>query len=113
MKGVQDPDAFREACAVFGDEGALARLRTFRGDLAAHLSWIGQGQPDHADLRDVAHRTAGRAGFLGFSALAEASAQLDEATRRNRGIAAALDRWAEQARIVAEIPPEEMDRDAP
>ena len=102
--GVQDLDAFREACSVFGDEGALAHLRRFRQDLAEHLRWIGQGQPDQVALAKMAHKTAGRSGVLGFPALADACAGLEEAVRARRGVAAALDHWKQQARLAAEAP---------
>lgn len=110
---VQDPAAFADARAAFGYEGALERLRMFRRDLDRHLSSIGEATPDHETLREMAHRTAGRAGFLGFPALADASLALDEATRLNRGVAAALDLWTEQARLAAEGPPAEADTCAP
>ncbi|WP_296762302.1 Hpt domain-containing protein [Sediminimonas sp.] len=106
-RGTQDPEAFREACAVFGDAGALARLDVFRADLETHLSWIEQGRPDHEQLREMAHRTAGWAGLFGFPALAEASAHLDEAVRGNPGIEAALARWTEQARLASKIATDE------
>jgi HPt (histidine-containing phosphotransfer) domain-containing protein len=100
-EGVQDMDTFKEACAVFGEENALARLGMFRDELEAHLSWVATGPADHQSLRDMAHRTAGRAGVLGFAALADASAQLDEAARDDTGLAATLDHWMEQAKRAA------------
>jgi HPt (histidine-containing phosphotransfer) domain-containing protein len=103
-EAVQDADAWREACAVFGDEAARSRLCAFRKELAGHLARIGQGRLDDAALREIAHRTAGRAGFLGFKALTEASVALDEAARRRQGVAAALERWAHQAGRVAQAP---------
>lgn len=100
-EGVQDMDTFKEACAVFGDEDALARLGMFRDELEAHLAWVAKPPPDQDALRDVAHRTAGRAGVLGFPALADASARLDDAARAGTAVAAALDHWIEQAQLAA------------
>jgi len=100
-EAVQDADAWREACAVFGDEAARSRLCTFRKDLEGHLAWIGKGRPDDTALREIAHQTAGRAGLFGFPALVEASVALDEATRRSHGVAAALDRWTHEVGRVA------------
>ncbi len=97
-QAVQDHEAWEEACAVFGHEDAVARLRAFREDLAQHLDWTKQGTPDSAALREMAHRTAGRAGFLGFAALAQASAALDEAVHRQVGIDASLIRWRLEAK---------------
>ncbi|MEI4233543.1 Hpt domain-containing protein [Roseovarius sp. D22-M7] len=105
MSGIQDPAVYREACKVFGEDGARAWLQLFRRDLAEHLAEIAQGRPTRATIQDIAHRTAGRAGFLGFRALAEASATLDGALRRGAGVAPALDRWIVQARRASEIPP--------
>ncbi len=101
---VLDPVAYGEACAVFGEADALARLREFCAELARHLTWIERDRPDHAALRDMAHRTAGRAGMLGFPALMEVSVTLDQAARRNDGVAVALDRWTEQARRAIAVP---------
>ncbi|WP_104017269.1 Hpt domain-containing protein [Roseovarius nitratireducens] len=101
-EGIEDPDAFQEACAVFGDAGALARLHMFRADLETHLRWIGRDQADFETLRKIAHQTAGRAGVLGFPTLAEASARLDEAIRANTRVTLALERWTKQARFAAE-----------
>ncbi|WP_372615373.1 Hpt domain-containing protein [Aquicoccus sp.] len=101
-EGVEDPAAFREACAVFGDAGALAHLQTFRADLRTSLSRIGRGAMDTPSLREMAHRTAGRAGLLGFPALADASAHLEEAIRTNAGVRIALDRWTRQAQVAAQ-----------
>lgn len=106
VENVQDRDAWNEACAVFGTEGARNRLCMFRSDLAGQLARIGTERPDHAALRELAHQTAGRAGLFGFPALAEASADLEEAVRQGHGIAAALERWTRQAGRVAESPPE-------
>ncbi len=100
-EGVQDMDTFKEACAVFGHEDALARLRMFRDELEAHLAWVAKAPPDHDALRDVAHRTAGRAGVLGFPALAEASALLDDAVREGTAVEAVLHHWMEQAQLAA------------
>lgn len=103
---------FEEACAVFGEAGARTRLRDFREGLARQLSWIGQDQPDHKALRDIAHRTAGQAGVLGLPALAEASARLDEAARHDSGVAYALDHWQKQARLASEIPLDDTETGA-
>jgi HPt (histidine-containing phosphotransfer) domain-containing protein len=105
VSALQDRAVYREACAVFGEDGARAWLELFRRDLAEHLAEIAHGRPTRAAIQDIAHRTAGRAGFLGFSALAEASATLETALRRECGVAAALDRWMEQARLAAEVAP--------
>lgn len=96
---MQDPDAFRDACDVFGEETALRHLRLFCEDLEGRLTRMKHDRPDDADLRNIAHRTAGRAGFLGFSSLVEASVALEEATIRNAGVDPALGRWAEQAHL--------------
>lgn len=101
---VQDQDAFQEACAVFGESDALARLLDFRRDLVTHLSRIAQGPLDNETLRDIAHRTAGRAGVLGFPALTEACASLEDAARRDTGVASAVALWKEQAFLAARIP---------
>lgn len=98
---IRDPVAFADACAVFGEEGAVERLAVFLDDLERHLCWIGQGAPDNDTLRDMAHRTAGRAGVFGFPALVEASVALDEATNRKNSVAAALELWIKQARLAA------------
>jgi len=102
VTGIQDKDVYAEACAVLGDEGALAWLRVFRKDLADHLDRLGQGKLDTTAIRDMAHRTAGRAGLFGFRALSEASASLEDALRRDDGIAVALDHWTRQARLAVE-----------
>ncbi|MGI3212460.1 Hpt domain-containing protein [Roseovarius tibetensis] len=109
MTDVQDADRYKEACAVFGDEGAQARVRMLRSDLSKQLTRIAQGRFDHAALREMAHRTAGRAGTLGFADLADASARLDDAARHNDGVAAALEHWTQQARRAAEPPTPAMD----
>lgn len=90
---------------MFGEDGARAWLQLFHRDLAKHLAEIAHGRPTRAAIQDIAHRTAGRAGFLGFRALAEASATLDTALRRDSDVAPALDRWILQARRASEIPP--------
>lgn len=95
--GVEDLDAFAEARAVFGDEDALSRLAQFRADLAAHLDLIGRDAADAKSLREVAHKTAGRAGLLGFPGLAEASGLLDEAISAGTGVPDALHQWTERA----------------
>ncbi|WP_176224294.1 Hpt domain-containing protein [Maritimibacter sp. HL-12] len=102
----QDPDAWMEACEVFGEDGALSRLRIFCKELADHLDRIENARPGNAALRDMAHRAAGRAGMFGFLALASASADLDEAARHDRGVALALERWMQQAQRVAKAVPE-------
>lgn len=99
IKGIEDPDAFKEVCAVFGDAGALARLETFRADLGTHLRGIECEQRDLEALREFVHQTAGRAGFLGFPALAEASARLEEAICANARVTLALEDWSKQARL--------------
>jgi HPt (histidine-containing phosphotransfer) domain-containing protein len=101
-KGIEDPEAFKEACAVFGDAGGLARLRMFRVALGTHLREIGRDHTDVDALREIAHQTAGRAGLLGFPTLAEASASLEEAIRANTRVPRALDRWTRQARLAVE-----------
>lgn len=106
---MQTHGAYDELRAVFGEDGARTRLLSFRKELNAYLAWTGKGSPDQAALRDMAHRIAGHAGFLGFPVLADASARLDEATSLNQGVAEALDHWTEQARRVAEAQPEEVD----
>lgn len=103
MSGIQDQQVYEEARAVFGDEGALAWLLVFRTDLAEHLAQIEQGSCDTRSLQDIAHRSAGRAGLLGFRALADASASLDEALRRNDLIAAERDHWISQARLALDV----------
>lgn len=112
MSGVQDPQVYEEACAVLGQEGARAWLDVFRKDLADHLTRVEEDRCDPGSLQDIAHRTAGRAGLLGFRALADASASLDDAMRRNKGIAAALDHWVPQARLALDIPPDDVDAPA-
>lgn len=97
-RSVPDPDAFREACDVFGEADALARLQLFCTDLETQLARFEQGLPDREQLREIAHRTAGRAGLFGFPALVEASVCLDDAIRGDTGMMAALARWIEQAR---------------
>lgn len=96
---VQDMTVYAEARAVFGEAGAQARLRTFREELESHLLDIRQGLTDPVALRDMAHKTAGRAGLFGFAALVEASASLDEAARHDSGVAIALDHWIAQVRF--------------
>lgn len=108
-KSVRDLDAFAEACAVFGEQAALAHLRAFCRNLEKTLSWIESARPDHEALREMAHLTAGRAGVLGLPLLADASASLDEAAGRHTGVAAALDRWTTQARLAAEAAPSGTD----
>lgn len=98
-RSIEDPEAFKEACAVFGDAGALARLDMFRLDLGTHLRGVVCDQKDFEALREVAHQTAGRAGVLGFPTLAEASAHLEEAIRANSHVTLALDHWTKQARF--------------
>lgn len=100
-RGVQDAEAFREACAVFGEADALARLHVFRTELATQLDRIEKGPSEPEQLREVAHRTAGRAGLFGFAALADASAQLEEALWHGTDPSAALLRWTEEARRAA------------
>lgn len=102
--GVQDAEVFREACSVFGEAGARARLRMFQGELAQQLSGIEQGGVDAAELGKMAHRTVGRAGFLGFRGLVEASVGLDEAVRCNGNVAPALARWTQEARRAVAVP---------
>lgn len=102
--GVEDADAFGEACAVFGDAAALAHLQAFRAELAEQISRLDAAPPDPAALREVAHRTVGRAGTLGFPTLAEASARLDEALLQDAGVATALERWTQAARRAAAPP---------
>lgn len=102
-KSAQDLDVFAEACAVFGEQAALTHLQAFCRYLEKTLSWIESARPDHEALREMAHRTAGRAGVLGFPSLGDASASLDEAARHHTGVAAALDRWTKQARLAAEV----------
>jgi len=97
---------------VFGEEGTLAWLRVFRKGLADHLARVEQDRYDPRSLQDIAHRTAGRAGFLGFRALADAFASIDEALRRDHGIAEALDHWIPQARLALDVPPEDGDEAA-
>ena len=103
--GVQNADVFREACSLFGEAGARARLRAFQDELAQQLSWIAQGGVEAAALGEMAHRTVGRAGFLGFHRLVEASVDLDEAVRRNGDIAPALACWTREARSAVAVPP--------
>ncbi|WP_438362997.1 Hpt domain-containing protein [Nioella halotolerans] len=112
-EGVEDPDTFREACAVFGDAGALSRLRACRADLVTQLRLIGRNRTDVEALRKIAHQTAGRAGFLGFPALAEASAQLEEAIRTNASLTGPLQRWTQQARLAASGRPDACRDDTP
>lgn len=100
--GVQDAEAFREACAIFGTEEALARLRVFCEGLEEHLSGIEQGHIVREDLREFAHQTAGRAGVLGFPALVDASARLEEAIRGDTDVETPLACWTEQARFALE-----------
>lgn len=100
---MQDPEAFRDACDVFGEETALYHLRQFCEDLAIHLTGMERHRLDDADICEIAHRTAGRAGFLGFPALVEASVSLEEAIRRNSGVGPALDHWAEQAHLAIQF----------
>ncbi|MGM0661431.1 MAG: Hpt domain-containing protein [Pseudomonadota bacterium] len=88
---------------MFGEEGALAWLLVFRKDLAEHLARIEHGFCETKALQDIAHRTAGRAGLLGFRALADASACLDAALRHNGVVAAARDRWISQARLAVDV----------
>lgn len=97
----QDEEAWQEICEVFGESEALARLNTFRSDLRENIASISDGLQDLDALHHVAHRTVGRAGFLGFRALSEASVALDEAARGGTDVAAALDRWIVEARKVA------------
>ncbi|MEI4260281.1 Hpt domain-containing protein [Roseovarius sp. D0-M9] len=109
---IRDLDAFADASDVFGPEAAMAHLRLFGTELEQHLSWIERGTPDLQALQDMAHRTAGRAGVLGFPSLANASANLDEASGLNAGVTAALDHWTWQARRAAEIAARETDQAA-
>jgi len=99
VSGIQDRAVYQEVCAVFGEDGARAWMRVFRKDLAGHLAEIAHGQPTRAVIRDIAHRTAGRAGLFGFRALWDASARLEDALRRDDGVAAALDHWTRQAHL--------------
>ena len=109
---VRDLDAFADASDVFGSDAALVHLRGFGAELEQYLSGIGRGTPDLEALRDMAHRTAGRAGVLGFPSLANASANLDEATGLNAGVTTALDHWTRAARQAAEIAARETDQAA-
>lgn len=119
VTGIQDRAVYREACAVFGEEGARAWLQVFREDLAGHLAEIAHGRPTRAVVRDIAHRTAGRAGLFGFRALGDASARLEESLRLDDGVAAARDHWTRQARLAlaaastAGAPPMPDTRDRP
>lgn len=99
--GIENEDAFSEACAVFGNADALARLRLFRAELSTHLDRV-EAETDLGSLREVAHQTAGRAGLLGFPSLAQASARLDEAIRAQAGVSDALDQWTMQARLAVQ-----------
>lgn len=101
-RSIPDPEAFRDACAVFGEADALARLHMFRTELATQLAGIQQGQPEPEPLRQIAHRTAGRAGLFGFSGLAEASAQLEDAIRNGTDTTTALALWTELAQHAAQ-----------
>lgn len=113
IRDVEDPNAFKEACAVFGNAGALARLEMFRADLAAQLREIERDRTDTEALREMAHQTAGRAGLLGFPALAEASARLDEALRTNTRVPLSLGLWTRQARRAAGGGPDAHEDDTP
>lgn len=112
-EGVEDPDMFREACAVFGDAGALARLRMYRAELVTHLRLIWRDRTDVDALRRIAHQTAGRAGLLGFPTLAEASARLEEAIRTNAPVDVPLERWTRQARLAVSGRADARQHDTP
>lgn len=101
-KGIEDLDAFAEACAVFGEANALARLQAFRADISAQLDRVRDDVMDKESLREMAHQTAGRAGLLGFPTLAEASARLDEAIRANTALRPTLDLWTTHARLATQ-----------
>jgi len=113
VSGIQDRAVFQEACTVFGEDGARAWMQVFRKDLTWHLAEIGHGPPTHAMIRDIAHRTAGRAGLFGFRALSDASAHLEDALRRDDGVAAALDHWTQQARLAVAASSDTTDRPPP
>jgi len=112
-KGVQDREAFKEACDLFGHEGALMRLRTFCAELGECVQRIEQSRPDHDTLREMAHKTVFRAGMLGFSDLAEASMDLEDAIRRKSGEANAIEQWTRHARLAAAVSQDGIDPPAP
>jgi hypothetical protein len=68
-----DPDAWREAREIFGQAEASSRLRIFLDDLARDRKILETTPPDRCVAREIGHRTAARAGILGFPALARAS----------------------------------------
>lgn len=101
--GVQDKEAFKEACDLFGHEGALMRLRKFGAELDECVRRIEQSLPDRDALREMAHQTVFRAGILGFSNLADASMDLEDAIRQKSGEATAIEQWTRQARLAAAV----------
>ena len=109
---MQDYETYTELRMVFGEDGARDRLLSFRKELLGHLDLTGTTTLDLAVLRDMAHGIAGRAGFLGFPALADASGKLEEASRLNTDVADALEHWTEQARIAVEYLPTDSDASA-
>jgi HPt (histidine-containing phosphotransfer) domain-containing protein len=109
---VQDKEAFKEACDLFGHEGALMHLRQFADELDECVQRIEQSLPDHDALREMAHQTVFRAGILGFSDLADASMDLEDAIRQKSGEATAIEQWTRQARLAAAVSQDGIDRPA-
>lgn len=107
IAGVQDHRTYSELQMVFGEDGARDRLLSFRHELLTYLDLTGKLASDLAELRNMAHRISGRAGFLGFPGLADASSKLDESSRLNKNVAEALDQWIEQVRMTVEYLPNE------
>jgi hypothetical protein len=105
-----DPDAWREAREIFGQAEASSRLRIFLDDLARDRKILETTPPDRCVAREIGHRTAARAGILGFPALARASADLDQAARVGAGIDATRAAWIAAADIVADIAPTDDPR---